>query len=128
MGNGQHLPPGCDPLHDGPNLFGYFTANITHLGEEETGTGKLDLNFVNEGRLYDGSKWEDLKDNQPFFAQVNTLEAEYDIYDRKSAEKDRVVWVGEDDRGLELEVVALDLPDYLLVIHVMPTQLRRRRR
>ena len=41
---------------------------------------------------------------------------------------DRLVWVGEDDRSLELEVVALDLPDYLLVIHVMPTQLRRRRR
>ncbi len=41
---------------------------------------------------------------------------------------DRLVWVGEDDRGLELEVVALGLPDYLLVIHVMPTQLRRRRR
>jgi len=41
---------------------------------------------------------------------------------------DRLVWVGEDDRGLELEVVALVLPDYLLVIHVMPTQLRRRRR
>ena len=25
------------------------------------------LNFVNEGKLYDGSKWEDLKKNQPFF-------------------------------------------------------------
>jgi len=41
---------------------------------------------------------------------------------------DRLVWLGVDDRGLELEVVALDLPDYLLVIHVMPTRLRRRRR
>lgn len=40
---------------------------------------------------------------------------------------DRLVWIGPDDRGLELEVVALDLSDYLLVIHVMPTQLRRRR-
>jgi hypothetical protein len=39
---------------------------------------------------------------------------------------DRLVWTGPDDRGLELEIVALDLADYLLVIHVMPTQLRRR--
>jgi arylsulfatase A-like enzyme len=32
---------------------------------------------------------------QPFFAQINMPEAEYDIYDRKSAEKSRVLWVGE---------------------------------
>ncbi len=36
----------------------------------------------------------------------------------------RLVWVGLDDRGIELEVVALDLPDEWLVIHVMPTALR----
>ena len=38
----------------------------------------------------------------------------------------RLVWIGADDRGVELEVVALDLPDAILVIHVMPTALRRR--
>jgi hypothetical protein len=37
----------------------------------------------------------------------------------------RVVWIGEDDRGIELEIVALDLPDAVVVIHVMPTALRR---
>lgn len=37
----------------------------------------------------------------------------------------RLVWIGEDDRGLELEVVALDLPQAVVVIHVMPTGLRR---
>lgn len=37
----------------------------------------------------------------------------------------RLVWVGEDDRGVELEVIALDLPDALVVIHVFPTSLRR---
>lgn len=36
----------------------------------------------------------------------------------------RKVWVGDDDRGIELEIVALVLPDELLVIHVMPTALR----
>ena len=39
----------------------------------------------------------------------------------------RLVWVGLDDRGIELEIVALDLPDEWLVIHVMPTALRRDR-
>lgn len=37
----------------------------------------------------------------------------------------RLVWIGEDDRGIELEIVALDLPDAVVVIHVMPTALRR---
>jgi len=37
----------------------------------------------------------------------------------------RLVWIGDDDRGIELEIVALDLPDAIVVIHVMPTALRR---
>jgi hypothetical protein len=37
----------------------------------------------------------------------------------------RLVWVGPDDRGIELEIVALDLDDALVVLHVMPTSLRR---
>jgi len=38
---------------------------------------------------------------------------------------ERLLWVGEDDRGVELEVLAIRLPDLLLVIHVMPTHYRR---
>ncbi len=38
----------------------------------------------------------------------------------------RRVWLGPDDRGVDLEVVALVLPTELLVIHVMPTALRRK--
>ena len=90
------LPAGIRPITHRLKDAGYFTANITHIGDEETGTGKLDLNFVNEGKLYDSAQWDDLKDNQPFFAQINLPEAEYDIYDRKSAEKERVPWVGEE--------------------------------
>ena len=36
-----------------------------------------------------------------------------------------LTWIGSDERGRELEIVALDRPDCYLVIHVMPTQLRR---
>jgi len=37
----------------------------------------------------------------------------------------RLVWIGLDDRGIELEIAALDLDDAVVVIHVMPTSLRR---
>ena len=42
-----------------------------------------------------------------------------DVYDA------RLVWIGHDDRGIELEIVALDLADAVVIIHVMPTALRR---
>lgn len=37
----------------------------------------------------------------------------------------RLYWVGDDDRGVELEVLALDQGEAIVVIHVMPTALRR---
>jgi len=37
----------------------------------------------------------------------------------------RLVWIGRDDRGIELEIVALDREDAVVVIRVMPTSLRR---
>lgn len=40
---------------------------------------------------------------------------------------DRLLWVGPDDRGIVLEVMAVDLPGCLLVIHAMPVALRRNR-
>ncbi|HIM29886.1 MAG TPA: sulfatase [Planctomycetes bacterium] len=90
------LPAGVRPITHRLQDVGYFTANIKTIGERVVGTGKLDLNFVNEGKLYQSDDWGKLKENQPFFAQINMPEAEYDIYDRKSAEKPRVKWVGEE--------------------------------
>lgn len=37
----------------------------------------------------------------------------------------RLVWTGPDDRGTEPEIVAPDLDEAVVVIHVMPTSLRR---
>jgi arylsulfatase A-like enzyme len=90
------LPAGVRPLTHWLQDAGYVTANVTHIGGREVGTGKLDLNFVNEGPIYQTDDWSVLKKRQPFFVQINMPEAEYDIYDRKSAEKPRVKWVGED--------------------------------
>jgi arylsulfatase A-like enzyme len=89
------LPEGVRPITHRLKEVGYFTANVETMGGEKVGSGKLDLNFVNEGKLYDTGKWEDLKDNEPFFAQLNTLEAEYYIYDRQTWKQDRVEWDGE---------------------------------
>lgn len=38
----------------------------------------------------------------------------------------RIEWIGADDRNVELEIIAVELPDLWLVIHVMPTALRRK--
>lgn len=89
------LPQGVRPMTHRLQDVGYTTANIKVVGGHNVGTGKLDLNFVNEGPIYQTDDWASLKSKQPFFAQVNSHETEYDIYDRKSAEKPRVEWVGE---------------------------------
>ena len=89
------LPAGVLPLTHRLQDDGYFTANIKTIGEQVVGTGKLDLNFVNEGPIYQSDDWSGLKQHQPFFAQINLPEVEYDIYDRQSGRKERVEWVGE---------------------------------
>ena len=90
------LPAGVRPITHRLKDAGYLTANIRQIGERTVGTGKLDLNFVNEGPLYDTEDWSELKRGQPFFAMINTPEVEYDIYDRKTWMQDRVKWVGEE--------------------------------
>lgn len=91
------LPDGVRPITHRLREAGYFTANIRTANGQSVGTGKLDLNFVNEGPIYhdDSSDWICLKERQPFFAVVNAEEVEYDIYDRQSAARERVEWVGE---------------------------------
>src|SRR3954471_17188690 len=47
------LPAGVRPITHRLHDAGYFTANLKSIGNLEIGTGKLDLNFVNEGPIYD---------------------------------------------------------------------------
>ena len=91
------LPAGVRPITHLLRDASYFTANLKTIGNLQIGTGKLDLNFVNEGPIYQDEThdWSALATNQPFFAVVNSLEAEYDIYDRRTFEKPRALWVGE---------------------------------
>ncbi|MCH2130848.1 MAG: sulfatase [Pirellulaceae bacterium] len=106
------LPPGVKPITHWLQEAGYLTANIKTIGSKIVGTGKLDLNFVNEGPIYQTDDWSQLKSHQPFFAQINTPEAEYDIYDRKSAEKTRVPWVGEEWHPQVATAANVTVPPY----------------
>ncbi len=106
------LPPGVRPLTHRLQDAGYFTANIKNVGTRSVGTGKLDLNFVNEGPIYQSDDWSALKARQPFFAQINSHEMEYDIYDRQSAKKARVEWVGEREHVQHAKPDAVTPPPY----------------
>jgi len=48
------------------------------------------------------------------------------VISSQDGKKVQWVWIATDDRGLELEIVAVVPEQYLLVTHVMPTSLRRR--
>lgn len=95
--DGFRLPSGVRPVTHWLRDAGYYTANLKTIGPLAIGTGKLDLNFTREGPIYhEGSDdWSCLRGRAPFFAVVNSHENEYDIYDRQSAKKERVEWVGE---------------------------------
>lgn len=41
------------------------------------------------------------------------------------AGNDALLWIGPDDRGVELEIIAAVVDGMYLVVHVMPTALRR---
>jgi len=47
-------------------------------------------------------------------------ENEGDALEGEMGSDPKVKWVGRDPRGFTIEVIAVDLPDYRLVIHAMP--------
>ncbi len=67
------LPEGVRPLTEWLRDAGYFTANVKELPVScgFSGTGKVDWNFLTEGKPFESQRWEELKAHQPFYAQVN---------------------------------------------------------
>ncbi len=67
------LPNGVQIISDRLRHAGYFTGNIRTFPEGTwfKGTGKTDWNFTYAGEPFDTDVWDDLKSNQPFYAQVN---------------------------------------------------------
>jgi arylsulfatase A-like enzyme len=110
--DGFRLPAGVRPLTHRLQDAGYSTFNIGMILRWLVGTIKLDLNFVNEGKIFQSDQWADLKKKQPFFAMISTPEVEYDIYDRKSAQKERVEWVGEKEHAVIARPEEVTPPPY----------------
>ena len=54
---------------------------------------------------------------------INTYESSYLA---KRFFEQKVIWVGRDFKGLELEVIAVELEDHYFVIHAMPKLFRRK--
>ena len=90
------LPEGVRPVTHRLRDAGYYCANLKTLDGREIGTGKLDLNYVNEGPIYEAGSddWSSLPRDRPFFAVVNALETQYDIYAPQSPNPPRVRSVG----------------------------------
>lgn len=67
------LPEGVQTISDWMRQAGYFTANVAQMPEGAgfSGTGKTDWNFSYAGKPFDSNRWNDLKENQPFYAQIN---------------------------------------------------------
>ena len=53
---------------------------------------------------------------------------EYRVLESDDEKKIQYVWVAEDDRGIELEIIGVVLESYVLITHVMPTSFRRRKK
>jgi len=67
----QPLPEGVKPVTHWLQDAGYYTANVTKRNGKPFGRGKVDWNFKIDDKAFQGNRWELLKENQPFYAQVN---------------------------------------------------------
>lgn len=91
--DGYRLPAGVRLLTDWFRDAGYFTANVRELPPEcgFRGVGKTDWNFTYDGKPFDSDRWSDLKQKQPFFAQVNFQETHRAFHAPAHADPDKVV-------------------------------------
>jgi N-sulfoglucosamine sulfohydrolase len=99
IGAHNHRTANKQPLSEGVRLLsqrmhdaGYFTANLAKLPASFgfKGTGKTDWNFTFTGEAFDGKNWVELKEHQPFFAQLNFHETHRDFLGPKKVDPARV--------------------------------------
>ena len=90
--DGYTLPTGVRVLTDRLREAGYFTANLRELPPAVgfKGTGKTDWNFTYHGKPFDSDRWDDLKRQQPFYAQINFQETHRAFHAPKRADPARV--------------------------------------
>ncbi len=117
------LPPGVRPVTYRLRDAGYYIANLRHLTEDAElqsffyGTCKTHLNFQLknnrfkdafwvDGDLFDSVQWNDLKDHQPFFAQVNFPNVE------RSVSLSGGDWKHKSKNPKHADPAKVDLPPY----------------
>jgi uncharacterized sulfatase len=66
------LPEGVVPITEYFREAGYFCTNGS--GKNMNKGGKTDFNFSYEGKIFDGTDWNQRQSGQPFFAQVQIFE------------------------------------------------------
>jgi len=88
----QPLPDGVKVVTDWLRDAGYFTANVREFPESVNlkGSGKTDWNFKYTGKPFDSANWADLKDHQPFYAQVNFQETHRSFHAPAHADPQKV--------------------------------------
>jgi len=91
--DGYTLPANVRLLTDLMRDTGYFTANVRRLPKSFgfRGTGKTDWNFHYAGKPFDSDDWADLRQHQPFFAQVNFDETHRKFHAPRKTNPDKVV-------------------------------------
>lgn len=90
--DGYELPAGVKVLSDWMRDEKYFTANVTEFPAPIgfKGTGKTDWNFTYKGKPFDSARWVDLKEHQPFYAQVNFQETHRKFHAPKHADPAKI--------------------------------------
>lgn len=71
------LPEGVHIVSDWLRPLGYLTSDLAELPREVgfRGSPHNDWNFTYDGKPFDTGRWSELKQHQPFFAQLNLPEA-----------------------------------------------------
>ncbi|MCC6490751.1 MAG: sulfatase [Candidatus Hydrogenedentes bacterium] len=71
--DGFTLPPHARLISERMRDAGYFTCNVRQFAPGMQGSGKTDYNFT-VSKPWDGTHWNQRKEGQPFYAQVNFTE------------------------------------------------------
>lgn len=90
--DGYTLPQGVRLISERMRDAGYFTANVKELPAEAgfKGSGKTDWNFAPPMKPFDSSNWDDLKQHQPFYAQINFQETHRTFHGEPHADPAKV--------------------------------------
>ncbi|RJP25792.1 MAG: DUF229 domain-containing protein [Candidatus Omnitrophota bacterium] len=76
--DGYRLPEDVHLITDYFRRAGYFTCNVKDVTPSVKGTQKTDYNFSVE-KPFDGTDWNQRKEGQPFYVQINFPEAHRDF-------------------------------------------------